>query len=402
MKPLRPAIATVVAALLCLALASCDLVPGVGGDDNVVHRSTVEPTPLDLPVPTYALATPAGLLVRAGDQQRTFRGATAVEWLPDGHALLYFRNVVRLWDPATGDLGARSRLGEGKAQVRFIAGSLKRSVTQISSTIGPNHRHPDLTRLAAFTPTLEAKWTIDLPGPDNDDPDAGSGSGFVRSYRQGHTIGGTTWLMWSDFDPNGEESDPHYGLLRVGEDGEVLGTAQVNARITSTWLSSDGAALLALRRVKGHPCGGCSVTLELVELDPATGEVVGEYGMPEAYDKDWDVVEVDKVGDRVAIRLFTYPEPMDPDNVPDDFSPTVLGGTWIRDDDGWSLLEGSKDEVTWWQGPDDKVVARIAGQEFRYFWVHDGEEEPLRGRLEREVGPEWVIGGVPGSALPPA
>ena len=37
----------------------------------------------------------------------------------------------------------------------------------------------------------------------------------------------------------------------------------------ATWLAADGSALLATKRVRGDPCGGCQVTQELIELDQA-------------------------------------------------------------------------------------------------------------------------------------
>lgn len=386
-------------ACLTLLLAGCGLLPGGGADP--VHESEVEPSDLALPGPTYAVATPQGLLLRAGDVSRVYRGASTVEWLPGGRALVYFRKVARLWDPETGELGGPHRLS---SDLPFIAGEIKRSVTQVDVTLDLDHKHPETSRLAAFDLDLERKWRVPLPGPDNADPDAGSGSGFDRGYQQGHTIDGTTYLMWSDYDPNGEESEPHYGLLQVGPDGEVLDQVQVNERITSVWLSADGAALLALRRPSGHPCGGCEVELELVELDPATGEVVGEYGMPDGYDASWRVVEVDKVGDRVAVRFDGFFEPGDGERRRGDYA---LRGTWVRDDDGWSLLEGSKQEITWWQSADDRVVARPADErrtdaiEMELLWLHGDQEEPIDGALVAEQRRRYYEGVIPGQALPP-
>lgn len=380
-----------------LVFTSCNVI--TGGGDDAVATSGVTPVDLDLPVPTYAVATRQGLAVRAGDAERVFRDVSTVEWLPGGRALLYYPQVARIWDPATDTLGPRTRF----AREGVIPGEIKRSVTQVDVTLDPGYGDPDTTRLAAYTLDLDRKWRIVLPGPDNDDPDAGTGSGFVRGYLQGHTIDGTTYLMWTDFDPNGEESKPHYGLLRLDADGKVLDQVQVNQRITSVWLGADGASLLALRRPSGDPCGGCVVELELVELDPATGEVAAEYGMPDGYEAGWRVTEVDKVGDRVAVRFEEYFDPDDQDAPANH----VLRGTWIHDDDGWTLLEGSEDEISWWQGPDDRIVARPDDDrttdtvEMNIFWLHGDEEEPIDGALVGSYGRRYHEGSIPGQALPP-
>ncbi|WP_028660025.1 hypothetical protein [Nocardioides insulae] len=378
---------------VAVTVGSCQVMAGTG---EQVFEGTVAPVDLGLTGPTYAVATPRGLLVRSGEAERTFPKAYTLEWLPGGRALIYdARGRVRLWQPETDVLGPVTKLGPGRTPIG--PGDLKRSVTQVDVSLEPREGR---NLLRAYDLDLTPRWESRLPGPDDADPNAGSGSGFVRGYQQGQTIDGITYLQWDDYDPNGEESEPHYGLLRVDADGGAIGQAQVNGRITSTWLSADGSALLALRRPSGDPCGGCEVAEELVELDPATGEVAAEYGMPEEYDETWSVAEIDKVGDRVAVRFEGYPE--------DEPPYTRLRGTWVRDDDGWSMLPGSEEEITWWQGQDDKIVARLdpamrdrEGHPFRLFWVHGDREESVPGRLELDTARRSVFGGVPGQALPP-
>jgi hypothetical protein len=395
---------------LLVTLGACGV---LGGDDDGVHETVAEPVDLDLDAPTYAAATRKGLLLSSGDAQRWLPGASEAEWLPGGRALVYIGDRVRIWDPAANELGPPVRLWrEGEALVNPAPGDLKRSVTQVSVSherlVEREGRAPVVGDvLTAYDLDLDVRWRADLPGPD---PLDGVPARYLeRTYFQGHTIDGITYLWWGDFNATGEESDPHYGLLRVGADGEVLDTVQVNQRIKSLWLSADGAALLATRRVSGHPCGGCQVTLELVELDPRTGDVVGEYGMPEAYDKSWNVTEVDKVADRVAIRFDEVVWPEGPDAEADASETQVLRGTYVLDDDGWTLLEGSKDEISWWQGPEDRIVARPVGKDdgfarganLRLFWVHGDEERPLPGTLLGDVGRRTYVGSVPGQALPP-
>ena len=399
----------IAALALLLTLGSCGV---LGGDDDGVHQAVIESVDLDLDAPTYAAATREGLLLRSGDAERVLPGASEVEWLPGGRALVYIGDRVRIWDPDADELGPPVRLWrEGEALVNPAPGDLKRSVTQVSVSherlVQREGRAPVVGDvLTAYDLDLDIRWRTDLPGPD---PIEGVPMEYLeRTYLQGHTVDGITYLPWSDFNASGEESDPQYGLLRVGAEGEVLDTVQANQRIKAVWLSADGAALLATRRVSGHPCGGCQVTLELVELDPRTGDVVGEYGMPDDYDKSWQVAEVDKVGDRVAIRFdeVVWHEGTDPADV---WETLVLRGTYVSDDDGWTLLEGSQDEISWWQGPEDRIVARPVGKDdgfarganLRLFWVHGEEERPLPGKLLGGVGRRTYVGSVPGQALPP-
>ena len=208
-------------------------------------------------------------------------------------------------------------------------------------------------------------------------------------------------MQWHDGSESYEDGD--YGVARI-EDGEV-DNVLVNERIVALYLAADGAALLALRQRSGEPCGGCVVDQEVVEIDPETGEVAAEYGMPEEYVEDWRVDAIDKVGDRVAVRFTETAwreNPMDPDDV----APyTVQRGTWVYDG-AWSMVAGSEDELTWWQG-EDRVVARPApgrsrtSEQQQLFWVHDGAEEPLPGDLQSAPGRRYVSGSVAGQLLPP-
>ncbi|QYJ03226.1 hypothetical protein KUV85_12885 [Nocardioides panacisoli] len=390
--------------LLALAVvatsASCGLIASL----DEVYDSTVEPVDLALPAPTVAVATRDGLLLRAGEVRRLEKRATAVEWLPEGRAIVYYRDGVRLWEPATDELGPLRRLVPGELPVG--PRDIKRSVTQVDVTVssfGEEGATDDGTDLAAHDLDLGLRWQVDLPGVQHLDDDEVFDA--TRSYGFGHTIDGITYLPWSEYDATGEESDPHYGLLRVGPGGEVLDEVQVNERIKSMWLAADGSALLATRRTSGDPCGGCQVELELVELDPATGAVVAEYGMPSDYGKEWDVADVDKVGDRVAMRFHEF---RDPDDEDDPSTTELMRGTWVLDDDGWTLLEGSTEEITWWQGPEDRIVARVADRpgtenlDYDLVWLHDGEETPLRGRIGEWPRGNYRQGSVPGQLLPPA
>ncbi len=374
------------AMLAAAALAACD--NPLGGDDGPVD-SGVDPVPLGLEAPSYALATKDGLSVRVGEVERVFPKASDAEWLPGGRVLLGDGSRTRIWDSATGELTDRLRFSDPN-----------RSVTQID-VIGPEYgprNFDDPYVLTAYGLDGEELWSTDLPLTDN--PDASKDNELQRSYLSAHTIDGTTFLRWHDgseyYDEYGD-----YGLLMVGPDGEIGDDVLENVPIIAVWLAADGSALLATKRVSGDPCGGCQVTQELAELDPGTGEILAEHEMPEEYDEHWDVREVDKVGDRIAVRfeetVFTRSR-----------QTLEQRGTWVLDDDGWSMVEGSDEEVSWWQGPDDRVVAvpiekksRWMGYDFTYWWEHDGERTRLDGRTELRVRGQYHEASVPGQLLAP-
>ena len=153
-----------------------------------------------------------------------------------------------------------------------------------------------------------------------------------------------------------------------------------------------------MRQVDGEDCGGCVVPQEVVELDPATGDVVRKYGMPDDYDDSWRVVAVDKVDDRVAVRFSRARA--------DGRAPAACRReTWVYDG-SWELIEGSEDVATWWQGPDDRIEARPAEEPeakdgVQLVWVSGEEETPLPGELIWARGRATAYGSVAGRLLPP-
>ncbi len=380
-----------VAALVVLA-GSCADEPRES-DESAVFDAGIEPVPLDVVGPTYAAATPAGLLVRSGGDERVLADADQARWLPGGTAMVdrSRRSIsLELLDVESGDLVP-------ERPVRVPGFDLPgRAVTQVN--VLDSLREPAV--LTAYTPELERLWSRELP--DTDNPVADDIAELRRSYYNVvPTIDGATFVQWHDSAEDYEGGD--FGIARI-EDGE-LDNVLLNKRIVALYVAADGAGLLALRQADGDPCGGCVVDQEVVEIDPATGEIAREYGVPEEYVEDWRVAAMDKVGDRVAVRFTETAwreNPMDPDDV----APvTVQRGTWVYDG-AWSMLEGSQDELTWWQG-EDRVVARPAPREgdardgFRLFWLHDGVEEPLPGDLDSSAGPRYRAGSVAGQLLPP-
>jgi hypothetical protein len=378
---------------VALLVSSCALVPG----STAVFDTGLEPVPLEFTGPTYAAAVPAGLLLRSGETQLVLPGADHGRWLPGADALVdRSRRSIELHvlDMAASAPAPGGAVGTG---VRVPGFDLPgRSVTQVNVL----DRLATPAVLSAYTPQLEKLWSLRLPETDN--PDATRGNELARNYYNvAPTIHGVTFVQWHDGSEWYEDGD--YGVARI-EDGKVTNVL-LNERIVALYLSADGSGLLALRQKKGDPCGGCVVEQEIVEIDPATGEIAGEYGMPEQYVEDWRVEAIDEVGDRVAVRFTETAWSENPADEDDVAPTTVQRGTWVYDGD-WSMVEGSEDELTWWQGA-DRVVARPAPREpetgdgLRLFWIHDGGETPLPGDLEGGPGRRHITGSVAGQLLPP-
>ena len=371
--------------LLASALVAC------GGDSPTV--GDVDPVPLGVAAPTYALASKRGLVVRSGDVRRTFAGFDSAEWLPGGNALLHRGWGVRgIWHPATDEVTS-VRLGDPN-----------RSVTQIS-LVEPEHtRANGPYRLVAYDLDGTEQWRVDLPEAEVAAEDA---EDVQRQYKTAHTVDGTTFLSWYDNSELEEYDD--YGILRVGPGGDELEQVQEGTPVVALWLAADGSALLATRRVSGDPCGGCQVTQQLIEIDADDGSTIATYSLPEEYDEGWDVREVDKVGSSIAVR-FEETEFGRPDQDGDWDQWVEQRGTWVLDADGWSMVEDSDEEISWWQGPDDRIVAVplprerdrfIGGDEFTYWWEHDGERTRLRGLSRLDAGRRFYEASIPGQLLPP-
>lgn len=386
--------------------------------DPTDFRSDVEPVDLGLTAPTLATAVKGGLLLRSGDTQRVVPRATGAEWLPGGRALVRFdtpETHVQVWDPATDSLSGDVPFLEPNRSVSAIARLGRSKPPRGLPADEPVYDEPfwdEPYRLTTYDLDGRELWHTDLPLTDN--PAATKGNELQRSYLSAHVIDGATFLAWHDGSEWYDSGD--YGLLRVGPGGKGFSNTFVGDGLKSVWLSADGSALLATRRPHGRPCGGCQVKLELIEIDPATGEIAADYGMPDAYTKHWDVLAVDKVGDRVAI---SFTEAVFHDEETD--VQQVLRSTWVHDDSGWSKAPDSDEELSWWQGPDDRIVGVPLpperdkyGVRFDYFWEHDGQRTPLTGGTETTWSVLEHYGGgesermhygsnasIPGQLLPP-
>ncbi len=370
---------TSIACCLLLLTTGCSTVADFFGDEAVLDTG-IEPVPLAFDGPAYAALRGDILLVRNGTDRQRLPGARALDWLPDGRLLVNVsarRARMQVVDPATGPTGAAHRYWTEPS----------RAVTRVNELDGL-----DRSRLRTYDLSLEPLDVVDLP--ESDDPEVIENDATRNYFGAVPTIDGVTFVKWHDGSEYYEDGD--YGVLRI--EGDDLDNVQINADVVGHYLSADGTGLLGLRQSSGDPCGGCVVEQDIVEIDPATGEIGREYGVPDEYDRSWRVGSMDKVGDRVAVRYyeviqrgarFTYEQ----------------RGTWVFDGE-WTMVDGSEDELTWWQG-EDRVVARVSeaelrrGDGFDLFWLHDGEETPLPGELASRPAGGPVGGAVAGQLLPP-
>ncbi|GGO77510.1 hypothetical protein GCM10012276_32770 [Nocardioides deserti] len=347
----------------------------------------VEPLDVVAPVPTYALGTPRGLLVRAGGRERVLPEAVDARWLPGGGLVVVEedRRRLRLLDPRTGEPEAGAPIGDADLPGRSAA------------RVNLLARYDQPTVLRSWSPAFDAVEEVALPGTDDpvavDDPDV------VRGYfGVAATVGDTTLVLWHDGSETYE--DGARGVARI-RDGEV-DTVLLDEPLVALHLSVDGASLLGLRQVRGEPCGGCVVEQEVVEIDPVDG-TLHTYGHPEEYDDSWRVDAMDRVGDRVAVRYVRAGD----GRVPRERN---LLGTYVYAAGDWSLLPGSDEATTWWQDG-GRVVARPAREPrwgadgFRFSWIGDGDdrERPIEGELITTYGRVGSrLGSVAGQLLPPA
>jgi hypothetical protein len=354
---------------------------GTKGSD-AVFDSTAQAVSVTTRPPQLATVVPGGMLVTAGRHRHVVPHAVSARWLPTGKVLLaierkepdYIAQVYRLYDPVR-------RVFTGKT----IAGQMEL----------PNDPTQDVAfldgdRLLRWNHALTHRAVVRLPTKPTE---KGKGGEVVRSYAaQPVTVGGATFLRFSEVED--EEETLAYGVMRIDRDGSTADVLK-GRRITRLRVSRDGRSLLAVQQHKGEPCGGCVVKQDVVEIDPASGQIAATYGTPPGYTKQWRITRLDKVGSTVAVRYEGICVTGDLACIPKQY------GTWTYHDRRWSKVAGSERTETWWQGRNDRVVRRADRNVLRapLSWLHGDTRTRLDGVLADEDG---AAGAIAGGLLRPA
>jgi hypothetical protein len=332
---LRPLIGAALAP--ALVLAGC-----VGGTDEVADSTlpAIAETPPDGPAYLLQEWGPRRLVysvVAGGSAPRELERVDEAAWLRDGRLLTRratYKNtdqgprrdgtLLEILDPVTGQVLAQSPV---EGQWGIAPGVL---------TLRAEFRN----RLYVFTEDLDAPVVIDVADDAvATDQLTGTEAEFSLNHAA-YTLDGVTWVQWGINSEDDTKTD--HGVLRI-EDREPVEVLR-NEPIVSLRPSRDGSALLVLMQDNGadEDCGGCVVEQTVIELDPATGEVAAEYGMPEDYDRSWRVELIDKIGGQVVVR-FAIGE------AEEEGDPGVSRQTWTYDGD-WERVPELSEVRSWHQG----------------------------------------------------
>ncbi len=395
---------------LSLTAVACGAVPGSGSDPVV--PSAMEPIPVRTPPgPAYTSQAitgnrPSTSVVVAGSTT-DLRPVSDADWLPDGRLLVQRRSYERsgrdigvtgtralLVDPATGTV------------VRAVPGGFLADwgVTPEAITARTDDRlvvyAPDLTERRVVRVDASSVESDQVEGPDHP----------FSIFHAAYTLDGVTWVQWGVNSEDDTRTD--HGVLRI-EDGRVTEVLR-NQPVVSLVPSHDGAALLVLMQDNGEDedCGGCVVEQRVVELDPTTGDVAADYGVPDGYDRSWRVEALDKIGEQVVVRFALGEAETRTD-------PGVTRQTWVYDGD-WRHLDELDGTRTTWQDGGRLVWTQLEtrrdegeGAAYRLEWIpDDGPSEVLvdgadgcrrnRGAMAVPRGAALCpLVDAPGSLLPP-
>jgi hypothetical protein len=367
----------------------------VGHQQSGVFESGVQPVAVGYDFPSYAVVRDHRMVIGHGGREVTLRNAIGALWLPNGTVLASLKHGPRYYS-----YQAIDATGGTTGPVLSADDEPSRAGRRLNLWFGksdPDGDKPhDLVRSYAGS-DLHLVDTITMPGPKTRGPDPRDNP-FERFYKEyAATIDGNTFAIYTDGNDtdNGDQNgDDGVVMVHHGKARDVL----VNQRITSLRLSADGAGLIAVQQKHGHPCGGCVVDQQIVEIDPATGGIAKTYGVPAGYDKSWRIVRIDKVGDRVAVRYaVTCVDPGCGDRVV---------GTYVYDG-SWSKLKGSADVESWWQGPHQRIELRgstvrdgqVTGGTLYAVDSVAGTSTAIEGVLDPRTGE--LDGSVPGTLVPP-
>lgn len=367
----------------------------VGHQQSRVFDPQVAPVAVRYAFPSYAVVRDHRVVIGQGGREATVRDANGAFWLPDGTVLASLRHGPRLYSYQRVD-GAGRTTGPVLVADQEPSRAGRRLNLWIGKSDPDGDRPHNLVRSYAGS-DLHLAETISMPGPKTLGPDPRRNR-FERFYKEyAATIDGSTFAIYTDGNDtdNGDQNgDDGVVMVHHGKARDVL----VNQRITSLRLSADGAGLIAVQQKHGRPCGGCGVSQQIVEIDPATGRIAKTYGVPPGYDRSWRIVRIDKVGDRVAVRYAV--------TCVDPGCGKRAVGTFVYEG-SWTKLKGSEDVETWWQGRHQRL--ELHGSTVRDGQVTGGAlyavdtEAGTRRRIEGRVGPgtDELRGSIPGTLIPP-
>ncbi len=393
--------------LLAGVLATLSACGVVGGADPVADSTLPAAAVRTPPGPAYltrSLALRPRWQATVAGRTTSLDGALEPVWLPDGRLFVprveperrgsTARERAQVLDPASGEVLREvpsTFLGDWAVTPEAITLRTTRRVIVYS---------PDLSDPRVVEVDASSVESDQIEGPDAP----------FSTFGPAYTLDGVTWVQWGINSEDDTRTD--HGVLRIeaGEPVEVLR----NEPVVSLRPSSDGAAMLVLMQDNGadDDCGGCVVEQRVVELDPATGEVAADYGVPDDYDRSWRVEALDKIDEQVVVRFAIGEAETRRD-------PGVARQTWVYDGD-WRHLDELDGTRTTWQDGGRLVWTQLEtrrdegeGAAYRLEWTPDdgpsevivdgaGECRRNRGAMAVPVGAALcALVDAPGSLLPP-
>lgn len=306
-----------------LVLTGCEL---PGSDADVFDASLPAddrrvPGPSYLQIPVWQEGKPDPSVMHTPSGPREIDEVSYAWWTRDGDLVAAARSGLRRYG-ADGDDARVRAPGLNPDQ----AGATPEAISALSDR--------DALRIDVYSPDLAEHRTIGVPADalETDQESSVPGEAELTLHGDPLTLDGVTWVEWGVNSEDDTKTD--HGILRI--DGDEVDGVLRNEPIVRLYPANDGSALMLLRQDNGESedCGGCVVEQDLVELDPTTGEVAAEYGMPPDYTRQWRVDAVDKVGETVAARFRVYPgEAEDGQTAAAEWQLWTYDGEWSEQED---------------------------------------------------------------------